>query len=180
VTDLMLVQEFMFAVEGLGADMTVAEALEILERTSVTLGVVRGTEGTLLATVSLEQLRAVNGNQLMQTYAASLPRPIVSEPRIPFASVVRALKKYSALDPDLVGIVVQDGDRLQGVVPGKTIQDYISFQVLRGEGNRLEGAPVDVLMFECETCPERRFIAYYDPNNPPKCSAGHVMKLVEV
>ncbi|MGQ9928666.1 MAG: hypothetical protein ACUVS4_17615 [Chloroflexaceae bacterium] len=44
---------------------------------------------------------------------------------------------------------------------------------------RLEGAPVDLLFFECPEDHERTLVAYYDPQNPPRCSQGHLMKPVE-
>jgi CBS domain-containing protein len=180
MADPKLVGEVISPVAQLDPDATVAEAVETLDRAGAAFGVVSGARGELLALVTAEQLRAGHsGGQRLQMLVADAPRPIVVEPRVTLDSVIQRLTKDLVLQPGLAGIVVQERDHLKGVVPRDEIVEYASRTAKRGIADRLEGAPVDVLLYECEIDHERKLVAYYDPKNPPRCSAGHLMKPVE-
>jgi len=173
------IQEWVSLATRLDADETVAKALETLEQANVTFGVVSDPAGGWIATITLRQLRDASKGTSVRTLVSGKPRPIVTEPGIKFDSVVKKLVHRPGFETDLADIVVQEQDKLRGVVPRARIIDRASLIVIRWGADRLEGAPIDVMLYECEICQERKLVAYYDPKNPPKCKAGHLMKPVE-
>jgi len=173
------VQELALPVLVLEANMTVAEALKKLEHAQATLGVVSDARAQPLGIVTTEQLHAAQKSASVNSLIGTTPRPIMVEPSATIDDVVKMLAKDLVLNPDLAGVIVQEQGEVQGVLPRKTIVEYASRVVTRGTVDRLEGAPVDTLFFECSEDHERKLVAYYDPQNPPKCSKGHLMKPVE-
>ncbi len=173
------VQELILPVAVLEANMTVSEALTKLEQTEAIFGVVSDEKGQALGLVTVEQLHAAQKNASVQSLIVTTPRSITVEPSVTIDDVVKMLAKDLVLNPDLSGVIVQDQGKVQGVLPRKTIVEYASRVVTRGTVDRLEGAPVDTLFFECIEDHERKLVAYYDPQHPPRCSKGHLMKPVE-
>ena len=174
-----LVQEFLSPVVSLDTNLTVAEALSRLERANSGFGIVGDKKGKPLALVSLEQLHATDKSAPLLSLIMDVQRPIIVEASVTIDDAVTMLAKDLVLNPDLAGIVVQDRDRLQGVLPRRAIIEHTSRIVTRSTADRLEGAPVDALFFECPDDHERILVAYYDPQNPPLCSKGHLMRPVE-
>jgi len=81
--------------------------------------------------------------------------------------------------PRLQGVIVRERGQVQGVLPRQELVERASRLVTRSIVDRMEGAPVDILYFECPMDGERQLVAYYDPGNPPTCSQGHRMRPVE-
>jgi len=173
------VRELILPVSILENTMTVTESLKKLEQATATFGIINDAKGQLLGLVTVEQLRTANKDTSVQSLVTIGAHPIVLEPSVTIDDAVKLLAKNLVLNPDLVGVIVEDHGKIQGVLSRKTIVEYASRVVTRGTIDRLEGAPVDTLFFECPEDHERKLVAYYDPQNPPKCSRGHLMKPVE-
>lgn len=79
-------------------------------------------------------------------------------------------------DRPALGVVVLAGGRPVGVVRAATLAG------LRGDPtrttDRLPGDPLSELVFGCAAHDERTSIEYYDPDNPPRCSHGDLMRRV--
>lgn len=176
---LKKVRELALPVLILEANVTVAEALKKLEQAKTTFGVISDERGQPLGLVTVEQLHAAQKDVSVNSLIVTTLRPTMVEPSVTIDDVVKMLAKDLVLNPDLSGVIVQDQGKVQSVLPRKTIVEYASRVVIRGTIDRLEGAPVDMLFFECPEGHERKLVAYYDPQNPPKCSKGHLMKPVE-
>lgn len=171
------VQQFAQPAALLEADMTAAEALEKLTQSQTPFGVIRDEKGQWLGIVTREQLQAAPKDAVLRQMIAR--RVLTVEPEVTMESAVTMLAKDLVLHPDLSGVIVQTQGRLQGVLPREVLVEHASRVVTRGSAGRLEGAPVDLLFFECAEDGERKLVAYYDPQNPPRCSQGHLMKPVE-
>lgn len=172
------VQQFAQPAALLAADMTVAEALEKLAQSQMPFGVIRDEKGQWLGVVTRGQLQATQEDVDIRQLTA-VRRVITIEPEVAIESAVIMLAKDLVLHPDLSGVIVQTQGHLQGVLPRQVLVEHASRIVTRRSVDRLEGAPVDLLFFECAEDGERQLVAYYDPQNPPKCSRGHSMKPVE-
>ncbi|MCI0526535.1 MAG: hypothetical protein L0Y56_03660 [Nitrospira sp.] len=173
-----LVQEFMSPIVQLDADTTIADALKKLEQAHVTFGAVRSAEGNWLGVLTVEQLRAANPNNSLQTLIRTAQHPIVVEPTDTLDNVVQTLSKDLALRLDLAGILVQEKGLPKGILPRKLIVEQASQMVERKSIYRMEGAPLTNLLYECPEDQERQIVEYYDPKSPPRCSKGHSMKPV--
>lgn len=172
------VQQFTQPAALLNADMTAAEALEKLAQSQTLFGVICDANGQWLGGVTREQLQAAQEDVDIRQLVAG-QRVITLEPGVAIESAVRMLAKDLVLHPDLPGVIVPTQGHLQGVLPRQALVEYASRIVTRTVGDRMEGAPIDLLFFECPEDGERKLVAYYDPQNPPRCSRGHLMKPVE-
>lgn len=178
MTTLKKVQQFALPAAILEADLTAAEALQKLTQSQTPFGVIRDQKGRWRGIVTREQLQAAPEDvDIRQLTTAQ--RVITVEPEVTVESTVEMLAKDLVLHPDLPGVIVQTQGHLQGVLPRRVLVEHASRIVTRTVSDRLEGAPVDLLFFECPEDGERQLVAYYDPQNPPKCSQGHRMKPVE-
>lgn len=171
------VQQFAQPAALLEADMTAAEALEKLTQSQTPFGVIRAEQGQWLGVVTREQLQAAPKDVFLRQMIAR--RVLTVEPEETLENAVRMLAKDLVLHPDFSGVIVQTQGRLQGVLPREVLVEHASRVVTREIPVRLEGAPIDPLFFECAEDGERKLVAYYDPQNPPRCSQGHRMKPVE-
>ncbi len=160
------------------ADATVGEALKALQDAQAQYIVVASTQNNPLSVIGVQQLRAANANEAVGTFVQHMPA-LVLEPNVPISSAARALAKDLVLKPQLAGVLVQAQGRAEGILPRKTIVDYAARNVTRGTSDRLEGSPLDVLIYECPVDHERQIITYYDPAHPPMCSQGHLMQPIE-
>ncbi len=158
---------------------TVAEALRRLEQAGVTFGVIQDEQGRLAGLVTAEELRKADPQAPLDFLLAAAPSPIFIEPDVRIDHAVQVLAKDLVLRPRLQGVIVREQDRVRGVLPRQELVERASRLVTRSLVDRMEGAPVDILYFECPIDGERQLVAYYDPRNPPTCSQGHRMQPVE-
>ena len=163
----------------LDAGTTVAEALGRLEQAGVTFGVIQDEQGRLAGVVTAEELRKVDPQARLDTLLAAAPSPIFIEPDVSIEDAVEVLAKDLVLRPRLQGVIVREQGQVRGVLPRQELVERASRLVIRNIVDRMEGAPVDLLYFECPIDGERQLVAYYDPRNPPTCSQGHQMQPVE-
>ncbi len=137
-----------------------------------------GLQGPLSAEAS-EQAEEQDPNTPLRRVAADVPPPIIVQPQMSVDQVTRMVAKDLVLNPRRAGVIVQEGDRLLGVLPRSFLVQRASRLVTRGTADRPEGPPLDILYFECPEDGERQLVPYYDPRNPPTCSQGHRMRPVE-
>lgn len=172
------VRQFTLPAVILEADWKAAEALQKLAQSQAPFGVVCDQKGQWLGIVTREQLQEAQRDVDLRQLTAAQP-VITVEPEVTVESAAEMLAKDLVLHPALPGVIVQTQGHLQGVLPRRVLLERASRIVTRTFTDRLEGAPVDLLFFECPEDGERKLVAYYDPQNPPKCSQGHLMKPVE-
>jgi hypothetical protein len=95
----------------------------------------------------------------------------------------RVAQKYGKdleLRPNLAGVVVIERDEVRGILPRQMIVSQAARVVTRGAGTSyLEGSPIDYVIYECPEDHERKFVDYYNPQNPPRCQRGHLMQILE-
>ncbi len=161
-------------------DQTAGRALDAMrsEGTKVLLIVdsARGLPKALLSRVELEQALPDSPLEEVAKYA---PEPVGVKAPYDLDRVAQRHSGYLERWPNLPGLLVETGEGFR-VLPREVITKGASKVVTRGmnEG-RLEGAPLDVLFYECPIDHERKLVAYYDPRNPPRCRLGHDMAPVE-
>ena len=161
---------------------TVAEALRRLEQAGVTFGVIQDEQGRLTGLVTAEELRKADPQTQLDSPLVATPSPIFVVPDVRDVRIdhaVRVLAKDLVLQPRLQGVIVREQGQVRGVLPRQELVERASRLVTRSIVDRMEGAPVDILYFECPMDGERQLVAYYDPGNPPTCSQGHRMRPVE-
>jgi CBS domain-containing protein len=158
---------------------TVAEALRQLEQAGVTFCVIQGEQGRLAGLVTAEELRKADPQAQLNSLLAAAPSPISIDPDVRIEHAVRVLAKDLVFHPRLQGVIVREQSQVRGVLPRRELVERASRLVTRSIVDRMEGAPVDILYFECPMDGERQLVAYYDPGNPPTCSQGHRMRPVE-
>jgi hypothetical protein len=164
----------------LGAQISVQSALQELDSSESEYGVVKNDEGQLVALVQKETLRSEeNAQSSLNSVIATKPVPFVIGADTNLDKVVQEFASDFAANPNLEGILVKENEDLKGVLPRRLIvKRALEIVATRGV-DRLEGAPLDTVYYECTIDNERKSIDYYDPKNPPKCRNGHKMKLVE-
>jgi CBS domain-containing protein len=158
---------------------TVAEALRQLEQAGVTFCVIQGEQGRQAGLVTVEELHKADPQAQLNSLLAAAPSPVFIEPNVRIEHAVRVLAKDLVLHPRLQGVIVRERGQVQGVLPRQELVERASRLVTRSIVDRMEGAPVDILYFECPMDGERQLVAYYDPGNLPTCSQGHRMRPVE-
>jgi predicted transcriptional regulator len=158
---------------------TVAEALRQLEQAGVTFCVIQDEQGRLAGLVTAEELRKADPQARLDSLLTAVPSPISIDPDVRIEHAVRVLAKDLVLQPRLQGVIVREQGQVRGVLPRQELVERASRLVTRSIVDRMEGAPVDILYFECPIDGERQLVAYYDPDNPPTCSQGHRMRPVE-
>lgn len=158
---------------------TMAEALRQLEQAGVTFCVIQDEQGRLAGLVTAEELRKADPQARLDSLLTAVPSPISIDPDVRVEHAVRVLAKDLVLQPRLQGVIVREQGQVRGVLPRQELVERASRLVTRSIVDRMEGAPVDILYFECPIDGERQLVAYYDPGNPPTCSQGHRMRPVE-
>ena len=142
----------------------------------------RDPDGGLRGPLAVEEVRRVfqeRGPAGLKELLSQTPPPIVVSPDVRLESVARTAAKDLVMEPRLAGVVVREGNQDVGVVPRWVLVQVASRLVIRGTADRLEGAPVDLPYFICPEDGERQIVFYYDPQNPPRCSRGHLMQPLE-
>ncbi len=158
---------------------TMAEALRQLEQAGVTFCVIQDEQGRLAGLVTAEELRKADPQARLDSLLTAVPSPISIDPDVRIEHAMRVLAKDLVLQPRLQGVIVREQGQVRGVLPRQELVERASRLVTRSIVDRMEGAPVDILYFECPMDGERQLVAYYDPGNPPTCSQGHRMRPVE-
>jgi hypothetical protein len=162
-------------------NQTAGAALEAMrsEGTRVLL-IVDGDRKQPKALLSEAELKQAEPDSLLRE-VARYAAPLSDSVRAPYVldDVVRRHSGYLERWPNLPGLLVTYDEGFR-VLPREVVTKGASQVVTRGmnEG-RLEGAPLDVLFYECPIDHERKLVAYYDPRNPPRCRLGHDMAPVE-
>ena len=173
------IRELLKPTISLDASMTVAEALRRLEQAGMTFGIIQDEQGRLARLVTAEELRKADPQAQLNSLLAAAPSPIFIEPNVRIDHAVRLLAKDLVFHPRLQGVIVREQGQVRGVLPRRELVERASRLVTRSIVDRMEGALVDILYFECPMDGERQLVAYYDPGNPPTCSQGHRMRPVE-
>lgn len=174
------VREAVVPAVTLDAGATVAEALARLEQAGATFAVLRDEQGGLRGPIPVETLKKVKATESrLADMAIDAPSPIFAPPGISIDQVARLVAKDLVLNPRLAGVVVKEGDQVLGVLTRQFLAQSAARLTTRGTTDRMEGAPVDILYFECPKDGERQLVAYYDPQHPPTCSQGHRMQPVD-
>lgn len=159
---------------------TADEALKTLEQARVEFGLVYDASDKPISLVSKEQLRQADGDESLNSF---LPYPsglIVVELGETIDQVAQRYGKELELRPNLAGVVIMERKELRGILLREEIVSQASRVVLRGAGTSyLEGSPIDYVIYECPEDHERKFVDYYNPQNPPRCKRGHLMQIVE-
>lgn len=167
---------------------TAYEALKTLGQAGVEFGVVYKASGKPKSLVSKEQLRRADGNELLNSFLPDPSGLIVVEFGETIDRVAQRYGKQLELWPNLAGVVVMERKELRGILLRQEIvsqlrQEIVSHAsrvVVRGAGTSyLEGSPIDYVIYECPEDHERKIIDYYDPQNHPRCTRGHLMQIVE-
>jgi len=164
---------------SLDAGTTVAEALRRMEQAGVTFGVIQDEQGRPTGLVTAEELHKANPQAPLSSLLTVTLSPIFIEPDVSIDHAVQVLAKDLVLRPRLQGVIVREQGQVRGVLPRQELVERASPLVTRSLVDRMEGAPVDILYFECPIDGERQLVAYYDPRNPPTCNQGHRMQPVE-
>ncbi len=161
-----------------GPDVTVGDALAQLAHANANYAVITDAGGQPARVITDQDLAGKGaGMRLGELIDPNNPALTVS----PDASMEQVVQKHSkslVLHAQIRGIVVQDGNKIVGVLPRQAVVEIASRSVKRGL-ERLEGGPLTTLWYECPIDHERRRVAYYDPTSPPTCKNGHLMKRVE-
>ena len=164
----------------LSAGMSVQSALQELDASNCEYGIIKNAQGEFLALILAERLRSdKNPQDTLSSVVANRPVPLVSGADLNLDKVVKDFASNFAADPELEGVVVKENEDLKGVLPRRVIVKR-ALEIVATRGlDRLEGAPLDTVYFECAIDKERKSVDFYDPAHPPKCRNGHEMKLVE-
>lgn len=173
------VREAILPAEVLDEESTVAEALARMEQSGAAFVVLRNRQGGLRGPIAVEALRQANGDIRLEELGKPEPPPIIVPLEMGIDRIIRIVAKDLVLNPRIKGVIVREKDQVLGVLPRRLLAQRAARLVTRGTADRMEGAPVDVLYFECPVDGERQIVPYYDPQNPPTCSQGHRMEPVE-
>jgi CBS domain-containing protein len=173
------IRELLKPTISLDASMTVAEALRRLEQAGMTFGIIQDEQGRLARLVTAEELRKADPQAQLNSLLAAAPSPIFIELDVSIDHAVQVLAKDLVLHPQLQGVIVREQGQVRGILPREELTKKASRLVTRSIVDRMEGAPVDVLYFECPIDGERLLVGYYNPGHPPTCSQGHQMQPVE-
>jgi hypothetical protein len=176
VTDL-LVRDVMHAVPLLEAGDSAENALA--QSGDARLVAVSHAAHKLPAILRTDRIRAAPEDTTLADLLPEGDPPPLLEADLPLDAAVERLAMSFVLNPSLAGGLVEIGADHWGVVPRRVFVEHAGLMTTRGGGDRLEGAPVGLLVFECEEDHDRKVVAYYDPDNPPRCRNGHLMKLVD-
>lgn len=168
------VRDVVRPVPELGRDETVEGALEKMRQAKADVAVVPGGERRYML-VTMEQLQAAEPS--VRTEALDLHHPVIVDADERLEHVAGETARELVLRPRLPGVLVVSKENLLGLVPRSVLAD-LALTASRSGADRLEGAPIDTLVFECPVDGERRVIGYYDRSNPPRCADGHPMQLV--
>ncbi|MFL6211950.1 MAG: hypothetical protein ACJ74W_24095 [Pyrinomonadaceae bacterium] len=137
---------------------------------------VRGARAALL---SDKQLADARPDAILKNLVEHAPEPLTIRVPYDLDDVVQRHAKTLELRPNLPGILVEDGAEIK-LLPRQVIIKGATHVVTRGaQFYRLEGSPLDVMFYECPIDFERKMVAYYDPNDPPRCKFKHLMVPVE-
>lgn len=151
------------------------EVLRELVQARAEVGLVRGADGD--AFLVADRLRSADPEQPVGDLAHPEP-PLVVGSEQPLDSVVDAAAFDLVTRPSLPGAIVELPDGGLAFLPRSDLIARANLAT-RQTVDRLEGAPVDLLVFQCPDDGERQIISYYDPANPPMCHRGHRMRPVE-
>jgi len=173
------IRELLKPTISLDASTTVVEALRQLEQAGMTFGIIQDEQGRLAGLVTAEELRKADPQAQLNSLLAAALSPIFIEPDVSIDHAVQVLAKDLVLHPQLQGVIVREQGQVRGVLPREELTKKASRLVTRSIVDRMEGAPVDVLYFECPIDGERLLVGYYNPGHPPTCSRGHQMQPVE-
>lgn len=164
----------------LDKNQTIAEALKRLEQEHLEFAVVQEVGNAPIALISKEQLHLANSDEPINSL---LPYPsglIVVELGEMLDRVAQKYGKDLELRPNLAGVVVIERNEVRGILPRQMIVSQAARVVTRGAGTSyLEGSPIDYVIYECPEDHERKFVDYYNPQNPPRCQRGHLMQIIE-
>jgi CBS domain-containing protein len=172
------IRELLKPTISLDASTTVVEALRQLEQAGMTFGIIQDEQGRLAGLVTAEELRKADPQAQLNSLLAAALSPIFIEPDVSIDHAVQVLAKDLVLHPQLQGVIVREQGQVRGVLPREELTKKASRLVTRSIVDRMEGAPVDMLYFECPIDGERQLVGYYDPGHPPTCSQGHQMQPV--
>ncbi len=159
----------------------VADVLQLMEEAKTPFGVVLDANGNLLALLTKEQLEKADREMAVRSAVVDMPLPIAVEKRTPLNETEAVKNVADQLDrsPLLPGVILVDHNKPTSILLGKTVLDLAAtLMARRGNMDRWEGGPVSELVFACDIDNEQKIIPYYDPDDPPKCSAGHSTKRV--
>ncbi|GAA5049862.1 hypothetical protein HNP84_004187 [Thermocatellispora tengchongensis] len=92
----------------------------------------------------------------------------------PVLEIAQAARAELERDPRLLGVVLLDGGGPVGVLRTEILL-ALAGTPTRGV-DRLGGDPLSRLAFVCPVHDERVEVAYYDPDDPPRCSHGDLMR----
>lgn len=179
MADSKNVKDITLPVVRINAGETVGDAINKLEVAKAKYGIFGGGQDELLALFTVEQLRARDADEPINAYAQTVPRPVVVESHLTLDDCAQKHAIDFVLQPELPGIVVREGEAVNGILPRQMILSNAAHIVSKRSIDRLEGSPLDSLIFECLIDHERKIVDYYDPNNRPLCRNGHQMEPVE-
>jgi hypothetical protein len=154
----------------------VGDARVRLRASRASLAVVLSNEERPIGLVSTGTLRELPSGVSVGEIVRDLPEPLELRGDVSAEVELDRVGRRLLGEPDLLGAVVDLGD---GTWTALSRDEIATFLGSRTTVDRLEGAPIDVLVFECSTDKERKVVPYYDPRNPPLCSNGHPMKPIK-
>lgn len=157
------------------ARLRAGEVLRELTQAQAEVGLVHGADGDAL--LVSDRLRSADPEQPVGELTHPEPPLVVSSDQ-PLDSVVDAAAFDLVTRPSLPGAIVQLAEGGLAFLPRSALIARANLAT-RATVDRLEGAPVDLLVFQCPGDGERQIVSYYDPSNPPMCRSGHRMQPVE-
>lgn len=142
-----------------------------LAETGLELVVVTSRDG-ILALLTDKQVRAlVEDAGLVDP---NVPPPPHLDADRPVHEAAAAVKEQLARGLRPVGAVLTTAGRPIGVLSAATALDLVG--AISRSGDQVLGAPLSGLVFVCQAHDERMSVAYFDPDDPPRCSQGDLMR----
>ena len=169
------IEDLLVTAQVLTPDKSVADALATMNQANLDYCVVKDQEGRLLGVTSVEQLKSKGKQQKLEDIFEGGPPPISLTPALTLDKIEVGVAALFTSDPKLEGIIVDEES--PRVLPRKKILEH-ALEIVSYRGvDRLEGSPLDVVIYECPIDHERKILEYFT-GLAPVCSQGHPMEIV--
>jgi hypothetical protein len=95
---------------------------------------------------------------------------LVADAETPLAQILDRMAPTLFNQPDLVGVVIRDGDETIGMIPRWRLLELAADPNVRRGSLELAGDPqTRARYFVCSEGHWKELITFYDPDDPPRC-----------